>query len=63
MVGKARRPATRADLEALPPTWRGEIIDGELYAFPRPAAIHSWMARARAELGGTRYVLSKAGFC
>jgi hypothetical protein len=41
MVAKAPKSATRADLEALPPTWRGEIIDGELYAFPRPAAIHS----------------------
>ena len=35
------RPATRADLDALPPTWRGEILDGELYAFPRPAAPHA----------------------
>ena len=35
------RPATRADLDALPATWRGEILDGELYAFPRPAAPHS----------------------
>jgi Uma2 family endonuclease len=38
---KQLRPATRADLDALPPTWRGEIIDGELYAFPRPAAPHA----------------------
>lgn len=29
-----------ADLEALPPTWRGEILDGELYAFPRPHSMH-----------------------
>ena len=35
------RPATRADLDALPATWRGEIVDGELYAFPRPAAPHA----------------------
>jgi Uma2 family endonuclease len=35
------RPATRLDLEALPPTWRGEILDGELYAFPRPGAPHA----------------------
>src|SRR5438309_2324364 len=38
---KQIRPATRADLDTLPPTWRGEIIEGELYAFPRPAAIHA----------------------
>jgi Uma2 family endonuclease len=41
MAPKQIRPATFADLEALPPTWRGEIIDGELYAFPRPAAPHA----------------------
>lgn len=35
------RPASRADLDALPPTWRGEVIDGELYAFPRPSAPHA----------------------
>jgi len=33
-------PATLADLEALPPTWRGEILDGELHAFPRPRSFH-----------------------
>ncbi|XYH94366.1 Uma2 family endonuclease [Sorangium sp. So ce1128] len=35
------RPATLADLEALPPTWRGEILDDTLYAFPRPRAPHA----------------------
>ncbi len=33
--------ATMADLEALPRTWRGEIIDGTLYAFPRPRSQHA----------------------
>lgn len=37
---KIIRPATREDLDKLPPTWRGEIIDGILYAFPRPRPIH-----------------------
>jgi Uma2 family endonuclease len=41
LAPKQLRPATRADLDALPPTWRGEIVDGELYAFPRPAAPHA----------------------
>jgi Uma2 family endonuclease len=41
--------ATRADLDALPRTWRGEIIDGTLYAFPRPRARH---ARAESRLFG-----------
>jgi Uma2 family endonuclease len=35
------RPATRADLDALPPHLRGEIIDGALYVQPRPRAIHA----------------------
>lgn len=34
------RHATRADLDALPETWRGEILGGTLYAFPRPRAPH-----------------------
>jgi Uma2 family endonuclease len=38
---KVIRPATLADLEALPRTWRGEIIDGTLYAFPRPRSRHA----------------------
>lgn len=42
-------PATLADLEALPPTWRGEIIEGSLYAFPRPNAVHSNIETACAE--------------
>lgn len=40
------RPATRNDLDALPPTWRGEVIDGELFAFPRPAAPHALIQAA-----------------
>jgi len=32
--------ATLADLEELSPAWRGEIIDGTLYAFPRPRFVH-----------------------
>ncbi len=40
LATKLGRPAVRADLEALPATMRGEIIDGELYAFPRPRATH-----------------------
>lgn len=38
---KLDRPATLADLDDLPTTWRGEIIDGDLYAFPRPRANHA----------------------
>jgi len=38
---KLDRPATLEDLERLPATWRGEIIDGALYAFARPWAPHA----------------------
>jgi Uma2 family endonuclease len=38
---KLDRPATRADLEALPRGVTGEIIDGVLYTAPRPRAHHA----------------------
>lgn len=37
----AKKPATYADLEALPPHLVGEIVAGELYASPRPAMPHA----------------------
>lgn len=43
-----RKPATYAELEALPPHLVGEIIDGELIVSPRPASPH---ARAASKLG------------
>ncbi|HXT96983.1 MAG TPA: Uma2 family endonuclease [Polyangia bacterium] len=43
-----KKPATYADLVALPPHLVGEIVDGELYASPRPASPH---ARAASRLG------------
>jgi len=39
-----RKPATYADLEALPPEKVGELIDGVLYASPRPAFPHGTAA-------------------
>jgi Uma2 family endonuclease len=41
LVRKLGRPATYADLEALPEGVKGEIIDGELYVQPRPRAPHA----------------------
>src|SRR5262249_31994910 len=38
---KLDHPPTYADLEALPPGVKGEIIDGELYVQPRPRAAHA----------------------
>lgn len=49
MPQNPRRPATYADLEALPPHQVGEIIAGELYASPRPATPHALVA---SSLGG-----------
>lgn len=50
MAAKASRvPATYADLEALPANVVGEILDGVLYAQPRPASRH---AVAASRLGG-----------
>ncbi len=37
----AKRIATYADIEALPPNVVGEIIDGELHTMPRPAPQHA----------------------
>lgn len=39
---KLDRPATYADLEALPPNVKGEIIDGVLYTMTRPRARHQY---------------------
>jgi Uma2 family endonuclease len=49
MTAPATKHATYADLEALPDNLVGEIVDGELYASPRPAPRH---ARASSVLGG-----------
>ncbi len=40
MTSPAKRPATYADIEALPPHVTGEIINGVLYTQPRPATKH-----------------------
>jgi Uma2 family endonuclease len=41
LARKLDHPATRADLEALPPDVKGEIIDGELYVQARPRPAHA----------------------
>jgi Uma2 family endonuclease len=48
-----RKPASYADLEALPDNLVGEIIAGTLYASPRPAMPHTLASsRLGSELGG-----------
>jgi len=49
MVQRADRPATYADIEALPPHVTGQIIEGTLYAHSRPASPHALVATV---LGG-----------
>lgn len=39
--GMGHKPASYADLEALPPHVVGELIAGELYVSPRPASLHA----------------------
>jgi Uma2 family endonuclease len=49
---KLGRPATYEDLAALPDNVVGEILDGELYATPRPAFSHALTATVlTADLG------------
>jgi Uma2 family endonuclease len=48
-----KKPATYADLAALPPNMVGEIVRGVLYAFPRPALRHARAASVlEIDLGG-----------
>ncbi len=53
MTRTKTRPATYADIEALPPHVVGEILFGALHTHPRPAPRHSRAAtRISAELDG-----------
>ena len=45
-MDRAKRRATYADLFDLPDNVVGEIIDGELYASPRPASPHAFVTSA-----------------
>ena len=56
-----RRPATYADIEALPPNVNGEIIDGELFASPRPAPPHFHTASALGALIHVHFHLGLMG--
>jgi Uma2 family endonuclease len=52
MASPARKPATYEDLLKLPDDKIGEIVDGDLYASPRPAGRHASCAFAlSAEIG------------
>ncbi|HYI00816.1 Uma2 family endonuclease [Hyalangium sp.] len=48
-----RKPATYADLEALPANVVGELVAGELYSSPRPASRHALVSSLLGvKLGG-----------
>ena len=52
-AARNHRPASYADIEALPPHLVGELIAGELVVSPRPALRHARAAsRLGAKLGG-----------
>lgn len=46
MGERVKRPATYADLEAVPPHLVAEIIDGELLTHPRPSPRHGFASSA-----------------
>jgi Uma2 family endonuclease len=47
-----KKHATYDDLYSIPDGWTGEIIDGDLYAFPRPRSIHGRaIGRLQRQLG------------
>ena len=53
MGGPIKKPAVYEDLFKVPEPMVGEIVDGELYASPRPAAPHALATSALSfEIGG-----------
>ncbi|WP_224366640.1 Uma2 family endonuclease [Hyalangium versicolor] len=56
-----RKPATYADLEALPAGVVGEIIAGELYASPRPAVPHAFASSRLGVMLGGPFDLGEGG--
>lgn len=55
------RPATYADIEALPPNLVGEIVRGVLYANSRPASPHAAAASAVGEELGPPFKRGRGG--
>jgi hypothetical protein len=56
-----RKPATYADLKALPDHVVGEIIAGELYVSPRPALPHTGVSSALGVLLGGPLQFGRGG--
>ena len=56
-----KKPATYADLEALPTPMVGEIVDGELYGSPRPAIRHTVASSALGSLLADAFQFGRTG--
>jgi Uma2 family endonuclease len=61
MTLPARRPATYADLAALPENVVGEILDGELVVSPRPAPRHAATSSALGVTLGAPFQFGDGG--
>ncbi len=61
MTSPAKRPATYADIEALPPGVTGEIINGVLHTQPRPATRHVSAAHRLAVTVANPYEFGRGG--
>src|SRR5687767_1052745 len=61
MHRKLGRPATLADIEALPQGQKGEVIDGELYVQPRPTVRHSRVTGAIVAATSGPYNIGRRG--
>jgi Uma2 family endonuclease len=57
----SKRPATYADLEALPSNRVGEILGGVLHSFPRPALPHAAASSALGEELGPPFKRGRGG--
>ena len=58
---RAKKPATYADVVALPDHLVGEIVDGELYASPRPASLHARASSVLAADLGSMFDRGRGG--
>jgi Uma2 family endonuclease len=61
VAARVTKPATYADLLALPRNQTGELIRGVLYAHPRPAARHAVAASALGEELGPPFKRGRGG--
>jgi Uma2 family endonuclease len=61
MKARIRGRATYADLEKVPENMVAELIDGDLYTWPRPAGPHADMSSVLGMIIGPPYRLGRGG--